>query len=194
MTARSAGTAVVKIGGGLLSTSGALERVCRAIADAARVHALVIVPGGGPFADAVRKFDANVGLSAVGAHWMAILAQDQYAHVLAERVPDAVMVWGREGIADAHAHDQVPVLAPSRWMFMADVLPHSWDATSDSVAAFVAGAIDARLLVLVKPISGSLEAMTDRSFRAVCPVGLPVEVIGIGELERLRTMLARGLV
>ena len=43
------------------------------------------------------------------------------------------------------------VLAPSRWMRAADVLPHDWDATSDSVAAFVAGALDAERLVLIKP-------------------------------------------
>ena len=48
----------------------------------------------------------------------------------------------------------VAVLAPYRWMRAADVLPHTWDATSDSVAAFVAGALDAERLVLVKPVDG----------------------------------------
>ena len=45
------------------------------------------MPGGGPFADAVREFDRVERLSADAAHWMAILAMDQYAHVLAERIP-----------------------------------------------------------------------------------------------------------
>jgi len=38
--------------------------------------------------------------------------------------------------------------APSRWMRAADVLPHTWGATSDSVAAFVAGAGAAAAVLL----------------------------------------------
>ena len=59
---------------------------------AGRRHRLLVVPGGGPFADAVRAFDQREGLSADAAHWMAILAMDQYAYVLVERIPGAVLV------------------------------------------------------------------------------------------------------
>ena len=45
---------------------------------------------------------------------------------------------------------RVPVLAPSRWLREADPLPHSWDVTSDSIAAWVAGQAGASTLVLVK--------------------------------------------
>ena len=76
---------VVKVGGGLLATDGALDQVCATLGAAA--GPIVVVPGGGPFADAVRTFDRRVGLSADAAHWMALLAMDQYAHVLAERQP-----------------------------------------------------------------------------------------------------------
>ena len=76
---------------------------------------------------------------------------DQYAHLLAERIEGAALVEESGGIAGALAAGRVAVLAPSRWLRAADPLPHSWDATSDSVAAFVAGALDARRLVLVKP-------------------------------------------
>lgn len=178
-------TVVVKVGGGLLSVPGALERAVRALTAAAARRPLVVVPGGGPFADAVRRFDSIHGLSPVSAHWMAILAQDQYAHVLAERIQGAVLVWGPEMIAEAHLAVHVPVLAPSRWMFAADVLPHRWDATSDSVAAFVAGAIDAALLVLLKPVGGTGDELADACFGATLPAGLPVVVLGVAEVERL---------
>jgi aspartokinase-like uncharacterized kinase len=176
---------VVKVGGGLLDIAGALERTVRAIEAAATRRPLLVVPGGGPFADAVRRFDAAHGLSPVSAHWMAILGQDQYAHVLAERIPRATLVFDRDGMAAAQADARVAVLAPSRWMRAADVLPHSWDATSDSVAAFVAGAVDAELLVLVKAVSGRVGELTDACFGATCPAGLAVEVLGVNEVERL---------
>jgi aspartokinase-like uncharacterized kinase len=84
----------------------------------------------------------------------------------------------------------VPVLAPSRWLRAADVLPHSWNATSDSAAAFVAGALDARLLVLVKAVAGAVETLVDPWFEAVVPQGLRVEVVGVSELARLDAVLA----
>ena len=58
-----------------------------------------------------------------------------------------------------------------------DRLPHTWDATSDSVAAFVAGAIDAARLVLVKPADVGMDGV-DRCFAMVVPVGLEVRVLG----------------
>ena len=124
---------VVKVGGGLSATPGALEVVGRALAEAGRRHRLLVVPGGGPFADAVRAFDQREGLSADAAHWMAILAMDQYAHVLVERIPGAVLVEEPGTIGAVLGGTGVAVLAPSRWLRAADVLPHDWDATSDSV-------------------------------------------------------------
>lgn len=168
---------VVKIGGGLLGTRGALERVCGAVAAMRRREAVVVVPGGGPLADAVRELDQRLGLSADTAHWMAILAMDQFAHLLAERIPGGALIEEPGGIAGALADGAVPVLAPSRWLRAADILPHSWNATSDSVAAFVAGALDAVRLELVKPTEVG-PAGVDRCFGAVVPVGMDVRVVG----------------
>ncbi len=167
---------VIKIGGGLLGVPGALEAVCTAVGTMGRREAIVVVPGGGPFADAVREVDRAIGLSPDAAHWMAILAMDQYAHLLAERIAGAALVEEAGAIAGALATGRVAVLAPSRWLRAADPLPHSWDATSDSVAAFVAGALDARRLVLVKPADVG-EAGVDRCFAVVVPAELEVLVL-----------------
>jgi aspartokinase-like uncharacterized kinase len=180
--------AIVKVGGGLLSL-GALERTSAALATAAARRPFVVVPGGGPFVDAVRRFESDHGLSPVAAHWMAILGQDQYAHALAERIPNASLVSGPEQIVSELSAGRIPVLAPYRWMRDADVLPHSWDATGDSVAAFVAGAVDADLLVLVKPASGTLAELTDRCFEDILPAGVVVVVVDAAEVERLPHVL-----
>jgi aspartokinase-like uncharacterized kinase len=180
---------VVKVGGGLTAAPGALEIVGRALASAGRRHRLLVVPGGGPFADAVRAFDRREGLSADAAHWMAILAMDQYAYVLVERIPGAVLVEEPGAIGTALGRTGVAVLAPSRWLRAADVLPHDWGATSDSAAAFVAGALDAERLVLIKPGNAeSAEDVVDPHFALVLPVGLAWSTLGweeVGELGKL---------
>ena len=168
--------AVIKIGGGLLGVPGALEAVCATVGAMGRREAIVVVPGGGPFADVVRDLDRVAGLSADAAHWMAILAMDQYAHMLAERIDGAALVEESGTIAGELAAGRVVVLAPSRWLRAADPLPHSWDATSDSVAAFVAGALDASRLVLVKPAEVGEDGV-DRCFLTVVPAELEVSVV-----------------
>jgi aspartokinase-like uncharacterized kinase len=167
---------VVKIGGGLLGVAGALEAACAAVAAMGRRERIVVVPGGGPFADTVREVERRVGLSPDASHWMALLAMDQYAQLLAERIEGAALVTASGAIAGPLAMGWIPVLAPSRWLRAADVLPHSWDVTSDSVAAFVAGALDASRLLLVKPGDVGAEGV-DPCFAMVAPVGLEVSVV-----------------
>jgi probable H4MPT-linked C1 transfer pathway protein len=144
-------TTVVKVGGGLLGHDGCLDAVLSALTDMARDDRLVIVPGGGPFADAVRAQDAASRLSDDAAHWMAVLAMDQYAHLIASRMRGAVIVADAAEISAAFDSDHVPVLAPYAWLRRDDPLPHSWQVTSDSIAAWIAHALGARRLLLVKP-------------------------------------------
>lgn len=179
---------VVKIGGALLERPGALDRALRAIESAvARGDAVVVVPGGGPFADAVRAVDASVGLGHDASHWMAVLAMSQYAHLLAARVARGRLVEHPEGIALALRDRVVPVLSPYRWLTEEDPLPHTWDVTSDSIAAWVAGRLGARRLVLVKPVVGEMAALVDRYFdRALPPAVRAIIADDVGLTEALR--------
>ena len=178
---------VIKVGGGLAGIPHALTRVCGAVQEAARSHRIVIVPGGGPFAEAVREFDRLQGLSASAAHWMALLAMDQYAHVLADRVPGAVLLDDPGSVSELLAQGKVAVLAPARWMRSADVVPHSWDVTSDSIAAFVAGALGASGLILIKPVPWG---EVDPYFATALPAGLPVQILSWDEVEALSAALS----
>ena len=162
---------VVKVGGGLLAHPGALDEVARAIERAGRDGGrLLAVPGGGPFADAVRAADRTIGLTATAAHWMAILGMDQYAHLLASRVSGTQLVHHPSDIVAAYRALCVPILAPFSWLHADDPLPHSWDVTSDSIAAWVATRLGASRLVLVKPVTGALGSLVDAYFeRALGP-------------------------
>jgi aspartokinase-like uncharacterized kinase len=180
----------IKVGGGLTAFPGALDHVSGALTGLAGEHHILVLPGGGPFADAVRAFHRQESLSADAAHWMAILAMDQYAHVLAERIPGAVLVDEPGAVLGALDQGAVVVLAPYRWMRAADVLPHTWNATSDSVAAYVAGAFDANYLVLIKPVDSSDPPMVDPCFASVLPSNLPWVAISWDQVEQLRARLS----
>lgn len=158
---------VVKIGGALMAEPALYARVTDALGHVPRDGRMLIVPGGGPFADTVREVDRRLVIGDDAAHWAAILAMDQYAHVLAARIAGAALVDG----PGPWPADRLPVLAPYRWLRAADALPHSWDVTADSIAAWVARALGARRLVLLK-----LDAGTD-PYLSQAAQGLDVRIV-----------------
>ena len=180
---------VVKLGGGVLAHGEHFDRALAAIAAAAREHPLLVVPGGGPFADAVRDVDRRCGLSDVAAHWMAVLAMDQYAHLVAARLAGAVLVEEPAAITAALRAGHVPVLAPSRWLRAADPLPHTWDVTSDSLAAWIAGVVGARRLVLIKPAGASGE-MVDAYFSRALPASVKRVIVAADQVDAMRSALS----
>ena len=99
---------------------------------------LLIVPGGGIFADAVRQSGAATDADA--AHWMACAAMDQYGWTLAAQGI-------RTTTRIARPRDTC-VLLSYCVLRRYDPLPHSWDITSDTIAAWVAGMLGGDLLVL----------------------------------------------
>ena len=177
---------VVKIGGGLLAHDGCLDAVLTTIADMARDEPLLIVPGGGPFADAVRDQDDRLTLADDAAHWMAVLGMEQYAHLIVSRMRGAVLVSDAAGMLTAINAGRIPVLAPYAWLRREDPLPHSWQVTSDSIAAWIATTIAARRLVLVKPPgSGQRPDLVDGHFAHV-RASLTIDVIAADEIDTLR--------
>ena len=177
---------VVKVGGGLLSKAGAFDLVTEALTAFSPRRRLVIVPGGGPFADAVRTMFRRIKIGDDAAHWMAVLGMDQYAHVLTSRLPGAVLVEQQAEVAAARQAGRLPVLAPYRWVRAADPLPHSWDITSDSIAAWIAGMLGARRIVLIKPAGGDPRKLVDPLFIRTLPPAVEHFIItadGLGQLD-----------
>jgi probable H4MPT-linked C1 transfer pathway protein len=160
-----------KVGGSLLAHTEVLNSVMALVVRAARRQRVLVVPGGGPLADRVRDVDRALQLSADASHWMAVKAIDQLAEALADRCEPATVVTDAHEIRLVLLSERIPVLAPHRWLRDADALPHSWDATSDSVAAWVAGELGARRLVLVKA-PGARGDLVDAHFERARPPGL----------------------
>jgi 5-(aminomethyl)-3-furanmethanol phosphate kinase len=138
--------AIVKLGGSH-ATGPHLRDWLTAIA--AEAGSIVITPGGGPFADAVRTAQASIGFDDRAAHAMALMAMAQFGSALESLNPALRLAASRSAIFRALKGCKVPVWSPER-MARAATLPETWELTSDSLAAWLAGALGASRLVLVK--------------------------------------------
>jgi aspartokinase-like uncharacterized kinase len=181
---------VVRVGGGLLAAVEDFEAILAEIAESSVRVPLLVVPGGGPFADTVRDVDDRLSLPDDATHWMAVLAMDQYAHLIVSRLPRGKLVLRPNDIDAALGERCVPVLAPYRWMREADPLPHSWDVTSDSISAWVAAQVGASRLVLVKPPGASGPGIVDPCFTTVLKSHISVEIVTADHAKDLKTALS----
>ena len=143
------GPVVVKLGGSF-AFSVHLRAWIEAIAACA--GRVVIVPGGGPFADTVRSAQLRMGFDDRAAHDMAILAMEQYGRALASLDRRLSPADSTEAIRRDLDAGRVPVWMPARMTRLANDIAPSWDLTSDSLAAWLAGTIGARRLFLVKHV------------------------------------------
>jgi aspartokinase-like uncharacterized kinase len=145
--------AVLKVGGSLADDPASLTRLCQELSARAKAHRIAIVPGGGEFADTVRKVDKIYSLSKTVAHKMAVLAMDQYGLLLSDITPKSHVSHSLEEIINS-VKGTLPIFLPSKLMFREDPLEHSWNVTSDTIAAYVAQLLDAEKLILVTDVDG----------------------------------------
>jgi aspartokinase-like uncharacterized kinase len=145
--------AVLKIGGSL-GRGQRLEGLCREIGRLGAGHSLLVVPGGGEFADKVREAYRTFNLGETAAHSMALLAMDQFGHLLHDLIDNSSLHTEIGSAVGALEAGGVAVLLPSIQVLRDSVLPHTWEVTSDSVAAWVARESGCRKLVLLKDVDG----------------------------------------
>ena len=139
---------VLKIGGSILRRAETLLPVLEVVARARRP--LVVVPGGGSFADAVREAQQRLGFSDRTAHQMAILALHQNALMITEQVPKLRKLEAIEDIEHGLLQGQKLVWLPLRECEADAALPATWQATSDAIAARLACRLGGLPLVFMK--------------------------------------------
>jgi dihydroneopterin aldolase len=149
MGASAAEVTIVKLGG---SYAFSPQRDAWLDAIEACAGHVVLVPGGGPFADAVRDAQQHMGFDDRAAHRMALLAMEQYGCALASLGRGLMEAASPVAIRRALRQGRVPVWWPTRMVLEAIDIPRSWDVTADGLAAWLAGVIDVRRVLLVKSI------------------------------------------
>jgi 5-(aminomethyl)-3-furanmethanol phosphate kinase len=146
--------AVIKVGGSIAEHPEALKTLCKKLNKIAKKHRLLIVPGGGEFADVVRGIEKRFATSAYVSHKMAVLGMDQFGLLLSELIPNGIAIASLEKAKDYWKSETTPVFLPSKMMFREEPLEASWDVTSDSIAAFVASRVKADIVILAKDVDG----------------------------------------
>lgn len=97
---------------------------------------VLVIPGGGRFAEAVR----DCGVDGSPAHWMAIAAMEEYGWYLSS--------FGLPATEILAIPDSPLIFLPYREMRSCDPLPHIWEITSDTIAAWIAHTLGLDLIVL----------------------------------------------
>jgi 5-(aminomethyl)-3-furanmethanol phosphate kinase len=138
---------VVKVGGSLYDLPDLGDRLRRFLATLP--GPVLLFPGGGITADAIRELDRIHRLGDEASHWLALAACAVNARMLAALLPGTPIVDAPTAL--------IAILDPHRFAVAdearPDHLPHRWDVTSDSMSARVAGVFGAAELVLLKSVA-----------------------------------------
>lgn len=190
---------VVKLGGST-AEGGELRTWIAALASAALP--LVVVPGGGPFAELVRTEQKRMGFSDDAAHAMAILAMDAFGRVILDGEARLAPARSLDEVVRVLGEGKIPVWLPSSMTIGSTDIPASWDITSDSLAAWLAGRIGAETLLLVKQTQAfssedsvadlMARGIVDPAFAEILPGGIGLYLAGPADAASAGRALAAG--
>ena len=123
---------VVKIGGSLF------PKYAIDLADRLENTGSLIILGGGEFANLIRKTN----------HWTAIDCMDIIAKLVNDKVESARLAYTIDEAMEISDDGFTPIFVVSEFLRAENPFECSWDVTSDSIAAYVAHLINAKLLIV----------------------------------------------
>jgi aspartokinase-like uncharacterized kinase len=190
------GRLVIKVGGSLVET-GRLNEVLARIADARRP--VIVVPGGGSFADKVRDLQNALRFDDASAHRLAILGMHQMAEVYFKLERRLAPADSLTGIARILATGLIPVWMPLHMVQQDETIPRDWTITSDGLAARLAQRLGSAGVVLLKSCEvdpkASLEDLAQEGIvdpvfpKIIARAGLKWRVLGPHDDQELHGLL-----
>jgi aspartokinase-like uncharacterized kinase len=112
----------------------------------------VIVPGGGAFADEVRRSQQHWDFDDSTAHHMALLAMEQYGLMLQGMNKSLGVARSLDEISTVLKAGRVAIWLPTNMVMQNREIMASWDISADSLAAWLASSLQAHRLFLVKSV------------------------------------------
>ena len=137
---------VLKLGGSLFPEKAI--NLCEFIVNQTELGVkILIVCGGGEFANKVRNYNDLLSFSNTANHRSAIMCMDIIGTLLADKVEGLESVNSLEDALKVSEHGKIPVLNSYTLMEDHDPLEHSWRVTSDSIALYISNLLKAKLLI-----------------------------------------------
>jgi aspartokinase-like uncharacterized kinase len=188
---------IVKLGGSL-SRDSLLPRWLALLAECGGGR-VIVVPGGGPFADQARDAQAWWQIDDLAAHNMAVLGMAQTGLLMQALCPALHGATGEAPLRAVLQQGRTAVWLPLDLLrSVPDELTH-WGVSSDSLALWLAQRLHAERLIVVKSCAvdagrslaqlgeaGVLDAQFAQRARAAA---FPIDVMQRGELARARALL-----
>jgi aspartokinase-like uncharacterized kinase len=189
---------VVKLGGSLFDSNALVDWLDQLTTCG---QPLVIVPGGGPFADQVRQAQQRWSFDDRQAHAMALLAMDQMGYMLCGLDARCRPADDAAAIASVLAAGATPVWLGSRSVLQDTGIAANWQVTSDSLALWLASRIGAAGVVLIKSAmlpdeSADIAALQDmgvldQAFGIFAEqAGLPIHLLNRNAPARVQAVFA----
>jgi aspartokinase-like uncharacterized kinase len=116
------------------------------------LHKIIIVPGGGAYADFIRRLDNELNLGEELAHWMAIKAMNYNGNKINREYPKAECIEDFKMLQEVQK--KICIFLPYSYLRSTDDLPHNWDVTSDSIAFYIACKLQLNQCFLIKDVDG----------------------------------------
>ena len=133
---------VVKIGGSLFPDYAI------ALAKKLKNTNSLIILGGGEFANLIRKYDESIHFSSGVTHNTAIECMDILSKLVNDKVNSAKLAYTLEEANNVSNKGFTPIFIVSEFLEKEDPFECSWDVTSDSIAAYIAHSLNAKLLIV----------------------------------------------
>ena len=160
---------------------------------------VIVVCGGGAFADEVRRTQAHWQFGDLSAHNMAVLAMVQTAYLLHGLNPALQLARSKTDIRRVLHKGRTALWLPFELQREQPDADTNWDVSSDSIALDLARRLNAERLVVVKSCQIEAKAslaqlaeagVVDRRFAALSEgVAFPIDVVHHDRLAHMRAML-----
>jgi len=147
--------AVFKIGGKILENSNNIKSAISQLThlyEEKILQKIIVIPGGGSFANFVRSLDKALQIGDELAHWIAIYSMNYNGMMLNRKYPYLETIEKLKSFQDAK--QMFCIFLPYSFLREDDTLPHNWDVTSDSIALFVANKLKLSQCFLIKNVDG----------------------------------------
>jgi len=150
-------TTIFKIGGKILDNFADLNSTIsqlKQLFEEKLIQKIIIIPGGGSFANFIRKIYKELKFTEEIAHWMGIISMNYNGLEISKKFPDLQVIEKYDKLKEIR--NTFCIFLPYEFLKENDKLPHSWDVTSDSIALYLTKELGLNECFLIKDVDGIL--------------------------------------